>query len=317
MRAHLLTALLGLTACADLSRTDASPAFYKSAEGPMSQTLAANGPIGGAFGGQGFEAPMDELNTDGRFYGETKGERTGEATRGQAGKEQSEGEITPRLIRTGNISVSVDNYSEFSGDLQTWLSDAGGHIADASLSHHEGQVSWASLTVRVPADRFDTLVGWTEERVAVHNLAVHTQDVTEEWVDLGARVQNHRRTEARLIDILDHDTATVTDVIAVEAELARVRENIERIEGRQRVLADRVGFATLQLEVQVDRVWEPTVRDSFGERVAGAFRGSIEAMGVAGQGAVLAAVVASPWLGLLSLGLALLVGLVRWRRRRA
>jgi hypothetical protein len=68
-----------------------------------------------------------------------------------------------------------------------------------------------------------------------------------------ARVANHRRLEERLVDLLDERTGDLDDVLAVERELARVREAIERQEGRLRYLSDRVALSTLTVTVH-----EPT-----------------------------------------------------------
>ncbi len=205
-----------------------------------------------------------------------------------------------KLIRTGDISVNVDDYAPFREALDDRLDEMGGFVSDANLDHWSGRVSWATLTVRVPANHFDELVGWAETEVEVSSLNISTQDVTEEWVDVRSRIDNHRATEKRLLEILDTRTADLGDVLAVERELARVREEIERAEGRLRVLSDQVDLATLTIHVSVRNPYEPAVDPpGFGQTIADVFLGSIEIMVNVAKGFVLLAVGASPWLAVL------------------
>jgi len=230
--------------------------------------------------------------------------------------EELTSEQTPKLIKTGRVQVAVDAYAPFQRALDGWLRAQGGYISDTNLSHHAGEVSWASLTVRVPADRFDTLVGWTEERVQVESLDINAQDVTAEWVDVQARIDNGRRAEQRLQELLATETASLSDVLEVERELARVRGEIESAEGRMRVLSDRVGYATLSLEVRVNQVYTPPTRPGFVSEAGQVFGNSVETLEETGRALALLAVAASPWLGPPSLMVVFIVSLIRRRSRR-
>ena len=75
------------------------------------------------------------------------------------------------------------------------------------------------------------------------------QDVGEEFVDVTARVKNAGRLEERLITLLSTRTGKLDEVLRVERELARVREEIERYEGRLRYLSSRVAMSTLTITV--------------------------------------------------------------------
>ena len=75
------------------------------------------------------------------------------------------------------------------------------------------------------------------------------EDVGEEFVDINARVANAKRLEERLVNLLATRTGKLEDVLAVERELARVREEIERSEGRIRYLKTRAAISTLSVTV--------------------------------------------------------------------
>ena len=78
-------------------------------------------------------------------------------------------------------------------------------------------------------------------------------DVTERVVDIEARLANSRNTEKRLGEVLRNRTGDVSDVLAVEREIARVREEIERLDGERTNLERRVAYATVTLEVTESR----------------------------------------------------------------
>lgn len=226
------------------------------------------------------------------------------------------GEVAPipRLVRTGEVTVRVDDWSTLERDLAVWL-EPGGHVADQTLSHWEGEVSWARLQVRVPAERLDALVSWIEERAEVVSLSVRSEDVTARWVDLDARLDNARRAEARLQGILDQQTGSLADVLAVERELARIRGDVESWEAQRRALSDQVTLATLHLSVEVRRPYAPLVARSFGEQAAEAWQGSVRALALIARGLALLGIAAGPWVAVLGALLAGLVGAVRLGRR--
>ncbi|MGE0555392.1 MAG: DUF4349 domain-containing protein, partial [Gemmatimonadales bacterium] len=76
-----------------------------------------------------------------------------------------------------------------------------------------------------------------------------SQDVGEEYVDIEARIGNARRLEERLVIMLATRTGKLEEALAVERELARVRESIERLEGRLRYLGARVAESTITIEL--------------------------------------------------------------------
>jgi hypothetical protein len=128
----------------------------------------------------------------------------------------------------------------------------------------------AVLEVKVPAARFDDLIAGLRPLGRLESVNVSAQDVGEEYVDVTARIANARRLEERLIDLLANRTGKLQDVLNVERELARVREEIERYDGRLRYLRSRTSLSTLSVSLH-----EPlpiTGNPSAGDVVAEAFR---------------------------------------------
>ncbi|MGZ8457675.1 MAG: DUF4349 domain-containing protein [Gemmatirosa sp.] len=153
------------------------------------------------------------------------------------------------LIRTGQASVEVDSLEPAIAAVRALATRMGGYVANTALSAGREQVRSATLQLKVPSARFDALVGGLAPVGRVETVNVSAEDVGEEYVDVAARVANARRLEARLVTLLERSTSRLSDVLAVERELARVREEIERAEGRLRFLRTRVALSTLDVTV--------------------------------------------------------------------
>jgi hypothetical protein len=153
------------------------------------------------------------------------------------------------LIRTGDASVEVDSLEPAVAALRALAARVGGFVANTAFSGGRDQVREATLQLRIPAARFDEAHGALAALGRVEWSNVMAQDVGEEYVDLTARAANARRLEDRLVELLARRTGKLDDVLAVERELARVREEIERHEGRLRFLRTRVATSTLSVRL--------------------------------------------------------------------
>ena len=155
----------------------------------------------------------------------------------------------PMLIRTGDASIEVDSLEPAVAALRALAARVGGFVANTSFSGGRDQVREATLQLRIPAARFDDAHGGLAALGRIEWSNVMAQDVGEEYVDLSARAANARRLETRLVELLARRTGKLDDVLAVERELARVREEIERHEGRLRFLRSRVTTSTLSVRL--------------------------------------------------------------------
>jgi hypothetical protein len=112
------------------------------------------------------------------------------------------------LIRTGSASVEVDSLEPAVAQVRALAARVGGYVANASLAAGREQVRAATLELRVPAARFDELVGGLAPFGRVERVDVQAEDVGEEFVDVTARVGNARRLEARLVELLARRTGS-------------------------------------------------------------------------------------------------------------
>ncbi len=153
------------------------------------------------------------------------------------------------IIRNGTASIEVDTLANGIARVRTMAARVGGAVANSATQTGDDQRRSATLEIRIPAARFDEAITGLTPIGTVQSVNVSAQDVGEEYVDVGARMANARRLEARLIALLEARTGKLTDVLAVERELARVREEIERYEGRLRYLRTRTATSTLSISL--------------------------------------------------------------------
>ncbi|MDZ4864500.1 MAG: DUF4349 domain-containing protein [Gemmatimonadota bacterium] len=153
------------------------------------------------------------------------------------------------IIRTGNASVQIDSLWIAVAQVRALADRVGGYVANSQIQSGDNQVRSATIELKVPADRFDALVAGLTPLGKVEYVNVSAQDVGEEFTDMTARVANSRRLESRLIELLATRTGKLSDVLEIERELARVREEIERMEGRLRYLRAHVSTSSLTVTV--------------------------------------------------------------------
>ena len=156
---------------------------------------------------------------------------------------------TRLIVRTGQASIEVDSLEPAMTELRRIVQRAGGFVADASVQSGRNQLRQATLELKVPSIRFDELTEGLQPIGRLEFVNVGAEDVSEEFVDLTARVVNGHRLEDRLVELLRTRTGKLQDVLSVERELARVREEIERMEGRLRYLKASAQLSTLSVSL--------------------------------------------------------------------
>ncbi len=97
----------------------------------------------------------------------------------------------------------------------------------------------------------------------VTKIAEATDDVTEEYIDVEARLANSKRLEERIVELLEERSGKLADILEIERELARVRETIERIEGQLRYLSNQTSLATITIELREQKDYVPPEPISF------------------------------------------------------
>jgi hypothetical protein len=153
------------------------------------------------------------------------------------------------VIRTATASVKVESLEPAVAAVRELAVRVGGFVANTDVQTGEGQLRSATIELKVPATRFDEALSGLTPIGKLESANVETEDVGEEYVDVTARMDNAHRLERRLIDLLATRTGKLKDVLDVEQSLARVREEIERYQGRLRYLQAHTAMSTLTIYV--------------------------------------------------------------------
>ena len=159
---------------------------------------------------------------------------------GASGNDKSPSYAGPMIARAAELKVGVERLDGARESMERILRQRGGYIAQLSVSGEtdSGRVLVASL--RIPTDQLDPCVAELKKlgRVSVESRT--GEEITQQHVDLVARLQNARRTEARINDVIQHRTGSVKEVLEAETESARVRGEIESMEAERKVMENRV-----------------------------------------------------------------------------
>lgn len=172
-------------------------------------------------------------------------------------------EPQPRMIvRNATLSVIVRDAAAALRNVTAVVETNGGYVADARQWKEREQVR-ASATLRVPSARLTpTLNAIRGFAVRVESEAITAQDVSQEFVDLGAQLRNLQAAEVELRELLKtarQRSGKAADVIEIYNEVARVRGEIERIQGRMQHLSQLTAFSTITLECIPDALAAPVV----------------------------------------------------------
>ena len=192
------------------------------------------------------------------------------------------------LVRHGEASVEVRHVDDAVTRIRQTAAQFGGFVANTAVRTGKDEQPSASLEVRVPTAQFDGLLAALRTVGKVERITAGAEDVGEEYVDLGARAANARRVEARLVEMLATRTGKLSDVLTVEQELARVRQEIERHDARLRWLERRAALSSLTVALHepvglIDRPSPGPIVEAIGlawQRMLGIIAWCIASLGI-------------------------------------
>lgn len=153
------------------------------------------------------------------------------------------------IIRNGRLVIEVSNYGKAIERITQIVWSSNGLIADQSTSYSGNDKPNGQMTLRIPAAKFDSvllLIKSVANRVT--NESVTAEDVSKAYYDNEAHLQNKRAAEQRLQELMK-SAKSVGDIMAVEKELADVREEIEQLQGTQKATQYNVAYSTLELSI--------------------------------------------------------------------
>jgi hypothetical protein len=186
------------------------------------------------------------------------------------------------IIYTGDISIVVADTEATAAEIQALTASMGGRVVSSSFFQSTGGAFAGTITIRVPVERFDEAMSRIQEMaVEVRRADRSSEDVTEEYVDLQARLENLEATADRVRSFLE-EANDVEEALAVNQELSRLEAEIEAHKGRIQFLENRADFSTITVSLTPDELAQPI--EVGGWRLGGAAREAVEALLGALQG---------------------------------
>jgi hypothetical protein len=256
----------------------------------------------GGDGGNGGDTGLD--------FDQSEGEGGDAATSGASAAVQNRA-----IIKTGTVRVEVDNATETRARLGSRVAELGGYTAGSDVTRHqENNETWQEgyVVVRVPSENFSAMIEAANADATVLSEQTETEDVTDQLVDLNARLENLRAERNQLRELYNRSNST-EDVLAVQERLSDVQGEIERLEAQQRSLQDRVAFSTLRIEYQEPRPEFAQIEQTnfYEQSPLEALGNSIATLVRVARTLFLAGVIVLPWLAVAAVPVGLLTVIVR------
>lgn len=212
------------------------------------------------------------------------------------------------VIANGAVGIEVDDVRATATKIRGMVTTAGGHVAaeSADISRDEG-FSYLSMDVRVPSDKFDTMLAQLGELGRQTNLSRGEEDVTTQVIDVDARIAAQEASVRRL-EALMAKTQSLRDIVALEGELTRRQADLDSLKSQQAWLKDQTSLSTISISLTTPGFDQP--EDS-------GFIGGIK-RGWAGLGEALGSALILLGMLLPFLALAAVIGFPIWwvRKRR-
>ncbi len=291
----LITAFLfvALTSTLGCNEKNHMAAAYKRTEARMDATVSSHARASEGMGG--FEAAGEkDLGKQATSF------------------EVSDAAANRKIIYTANLRVVVEDFAGVPRDVQSLVDQHGGFVAQSNVGSMQGRSRSGSWTIRIPVDQYQTFLTASSEIGQTESLSQDADDVSEEFFDAKARVNNKKKLEARIVKLLEKSDHKIQHVIEVERELGRVRQEIERIEGRIRYLTDRTSLTTINLKIREQRNHVPETAPTFASRISNAWTDSLTRFQVSAENLAVFAV--GNFLGFCTLAAIGLFGFFLFRR---
>lgn len=181
---------------------------------------------------------------------------------------QEQGLVDRKLIQNVNLTLQVEDVNMASQKIRMITEQNRGFIQDSRV-WDGSQSRLGYMTVRIPSEKLSQVQQEIEALGNVKDVHTGSQDVTEEYVDREARLRNLQRQEDRYLEILA-GAKTTEDVLRVEKELVRVREQIEILTGQLKFLDHQVNYATIYIQLQETKGIAEVTKPSFAKAIESA-----------------------------------------------
>lgn len=217
----------------------------------------------------------------------------------------SDENIEKKIIKTADISIEVKDFKTARSSLDKLLKKHNAYFSNERQVNYDYEIS-SNLTIRLKSEDFDSLlseVGYLAYKI--NNKEIHVTDVTEEFIDVMARLKNKKQVEQQYLELLKR-AGTIDEILKVNEHLRILREEIESKEGRLKYLENQVTYSTINLYLYQKNELAYT---GFGEKIIRGFEG--------GWKGILAFIIGLAYIWPLLLLIAIIIWIMlRWRKKK-
>jgi hypothetical protein len=162
-----------------------------------------------------------------------------------------------KLIRNATVELEIVSFDAAVQKITAFANEERGYVATTNSQKQANGKLRGEVIVKVLPENLDRFLQKIRGLGELKNQTLGTEDVTKAYFDTDARLKNARVMEQRLIDMLKTKTGKVSDLLQVEKELARVREEIEKMQGELKYWDSQVQFATVTISLAEKDMEEP------------------------------------------------------------
>ncbi|MDX3539944.1 DUF4349 domain-containing protein [Streptomyces sp. MB09-01] len=156
--------------------------------------------------------------------------------------------VRPNVIRTATLGIETTDAQKALAAARAAADGAGGYVGNESTKRGQDGRMTSTVTLRVPGERYDSVLSAMEGSGKLLHRKVDAQDVTEKVADIGSRVASQQASVARVREMMGKATA-LSDVVMLESELSRRQSDLESLQAQQTALRDQTSMGTITLEV--------------------------------------------------------------------
>ncbi len=192
----------------------------------------------------------------------------------------AEGSVTqatqrPQLIQRASLALSVDAVEAGFEQVRKIVADQQGDVLNMSDTGDRQRI--LTFEIRVPQAKLDATLDALSAIGKIRDRTISTEDVSNQLVDLQARLINARKSEAALQEIMSR-SGDIADVLAVARELSAVRQNIEQMTAQQKNLQTQVSYSTISLNLTSDAI-AAVDKPTFSRQLTNSWEGATSSVG--------------------------------------
>ncbi|WP_072622615.1 DUF4349 domain-containing protein [Spirulina major] len=218
----------------------------------------------------------------------------------------------PQLIKRAEVTLAVDSLGTALDELTALVRQRQGDVLTLELNEGDRRSPQAFLQVRIPQAELERTMEDLQTIGTIRQQRITAEDVSNQLVDLDARLRNLRRTEASLLEIMER-SGSMADVLTVSKEVSAVRQQIEQIDAQASHLRNQVAFSTLTMTLETTAI-APSTRPPLSSQLGATWQQASDSL----QGVTLGFLRLGVWLLVYSpywLGMGAIAWAVRRRQR--